>query len=221
MYSIIGIKAKTTEVSPGELGFDAQAEIRTEDGKTVYADVNWFDALNCYLITEIDGFAYLTGEIDRNSVNFEESIIEEYSSIEEAQESEYASCFTMLDNLVYQMYHGPILDHPDFELGKSSVVIEFNDWLDYTFLATRYFVDDGTQYEARACVSADDYYTYMICCDEKIIELYDDLEMAVKSKWFGVLCGLKHDLVNGMKEYINSHPKKGAKVKEILRRLWM
>jgi len=221
MYTIIGIQAKSTQVSPGCMGFDAQAEVLTAEGKMVYVDVNWFDELNGFFVADENVFAYLTGEIERNDELFNDHLMEVYSSIEEAQKSEYAGCFTMLDNIIYQMYHGPIIDQPGIELSEPSVVVEFNDWEDYAFLANRSFVDKGKKYIARICVSADDYYVYTIERDEKIVESYDDLDEAVKSKWFGVLCTLKHDLVEGMKDYVENHPRKGAKVKEILRRLYI
>ena len=102
---IISEHANVTMAGPGSWGFDAEVEVQDIEGNmpnTYFVYAGEYDGMPAFSVSTKSIYAYLAGISEDEPAK--EEILEEYETIEEAQESRFARYFIiakrMLDDIL-------------------------------------------------------------------------------------------------------------------------
>ena len=100
MKMIISMRGTRTFAGPGVYAIDAEAEVRVDNGETVYVHINDYDGFRHYTVSKTSIYDFMTGESDTDP---EAVFTEEYTSLKETKTSEYARAFKALSAMVSQI----------------------------------------------------------------------------------------------------------------------
>ena len=100
MKMIISMRGTRTFAGPGVYAIDAEAEVRVDSGETVYIHINDYDSFRHYTVSKTSIYDFMTGASDTDP---EAVFTEEYTSLKETRNSEYAAVFKALSAMVSQI----------------------------------------------------------------------------------------------------------------------
>ena len=202
MYTIISIRSKSTFVCPGEYAYDAEAKVYVSEemhmykqNQYVFVHVNWALGFTHYTISEISDYDFLTGETEETP---EVSYVENYESLEEAQDSEFIDLFRMLDRILYDMFHGPkkTLKNQAKMLDLKTIEKADVDAETYYYQVIQSLEYENEIYEASFSIETDNKVSILLKKGTTVVEEFEDLEIAAYSEWFMLYCRLKKDLIS-------------------------
>lgn len=131
MKTVSEIRGMRTFAGPGVYGYDAEAAVRDEDGKTLYVYVNGYEGLRHYVVAEKSLYDEMTAipvvagnedmpplitdpEFERKMTDWlgkwgeagEDGYVEEYRRLSDARESAYYDVFLVLSRMIGLMEKG-------------------------------------------------------------------------------------------------------------------
>ena len=211
MYSIISIKTASTPTCAYEWAYNAEAAVYASCGdeknaKIGYVHVCWAMCSTFYSFSEESEFDFMTGATDREP---SADHIEEFTSLEQAQESEFIDLYRMLDQIIYAMHFGPkqaITDQAILKAQRAESDVSDEREGECHFAVIRSYEYECENYEASISIITGNSISFEIKKEGVLIEHYDDLETAAYSRWFLIYCLLKKELTTFVKNYRQKHP---------------
>lgn len=97
---VVSLRGKVTTTCPGAFGYDAEATVEQEDGKTLYAHMTEFEDNLAFTVSETSVFDCMTGASDDDP---QAMFLEEYDGLGGASGSKYIKVFEVLDQMVALM----------------------------------------------------------------------------------------------------------------------
>lgn len=189
----LGIRTKKSWAGPGMDAFDAELVIWDEKfDSRLYIHVNQGFG-NHYTVADYSVFDYLTGETKEEPNKIGE-YMEEYEQLTDAIQSKYLDGFILLDNILNEM-QGLTYGHRE---SIYSYIVSDIEWDD------EYFDEDNSEYmvtttgeflyqsksmtapvkrQVKGTATVETKTFQMIDENGVVIESFDDVEAAEKSKW--------------------------------------
>ncbi len=213
MYAIKSIRATRTFACPGEYAYNAEAQISVwkndkDPGKQLFVNACWAMGDTFYSYGLFPEYDYMTGATEKEP---EGEHVEAFTSLEDAQNSEFIDLYRMLDKILYDMFHGPETAITD--QAKLDKIITTGEALDenadtYYFSAVCSLKYKKEKYEAAFSIETDNEVSISLKKGNTVVEQFEDLENAAYSEWFMLYCKLKKELMS----YINKYEKETKKL---------